>query len=243
MALYALSDLHLALSVDKPMDVFGSSWSDYMERIRCNWHDIVAPDDLVIVGGDISWATYLDELTEDFLFLDSLPGKKLLIKGNHDYWWESVTKMRKYTQINGFDSISFLHNDAFVYNGFSVAGTRGWLLPDSDGFGSEDRKIYERELIRLRLSLDAAAKLEEKNPQNAGCRVAVFHYPPVDITSGRPDEHVLAILREYGVKKCVYGHIHGPKLKDAFCGMADGIEFVCASADYLNFTPYKIDWS
>jgi len=243
MAVYALSDLHLALSVDKPMDVFGSSWQNYMEKIRCRWCDAVGACDLVIVGGDVSWATYLDELTEDFSFLNSLPGQKLLLKGNHDYWWESVTKMKNFTHANGFDTISFLHNDAFLYEGFSVAGTRGWLLPGTDGFGEDDRRIYERELIRLKLSLDAAVRLEEKNGSDASRRIAVFHYPPVDFSSGVPDEEVMKLLREFKVKKCLYGHIHGSGLQNAFCGSYEGIEFVCTSADYLHFTPCKIDWS
>lgn len=241
MALFALSDLHLALSIDKPMDIFGSSWHNYMERIHYNWHRCITDDDLVIIGGDVSWAMYLDELTEDFSFLNSLPGRKLLLKGNHDYWWDSVTRMRNFVGDKQFDTVKFLHNDAFLYNGFSIAGTRGWNLPVADGFSKQDRKIYERELIRLRLSLEAAKRLEQKGGNGSYFRVAVFHYPPVYTTEGTADEAIISVLKEYNVQKCIYGHLHGPKAQTAFCGMIDGVEFMCTSADYLSFTPYKID--
>lgn len=238
MALYALSDLHLSFGINKPMDVFGSAWHDYMNRILQNWKNIITDDDLVIIGGDLSWATYLDEAKSDFEFLNSLPGKKLLVKGNHDYWWESVTKLKGYMQQNSFNTIDFLHNNSFVYKDYIISGTRFWLTPGTDGFCADDRKIYDRELSRLCLSLDAAKKLEKENPQNNFKKIVCLHYPPV--TGSGADEKIIEVLKEYGVHKCIYGHLHGGGLKNAFCGIYDGIEFQLTSADYLEFAPLKL---
>lgn len=240
MALYALSDLHLSLSANKPMDVFGSSWHNYMERIYNNWQSVVSDDDLCIIGGDISWAMYLDDALEDLRFLDSLPGRKLLVRGNHDYWWESLAKLKAFTASNGFESVSFLQNDGFLYGDCSIAGTRGWLLPGSDGFGADDRKIYERELIRLELSLQGVRRMEEQSGISGFRRIAVLHYPPVD-SSGNPDEGISAILARYGVSECIYGHLHGPAVRSAFCGVSGGIRYRLTSADYLEFMPCNLD--
>lgn len=237
MALFALSDLHLSLGTDKPMDIFGPSWHNYTDRILSNWNRTVSPDDLVIIGGDLSWATYLDEARADFEFLHSLPGKKLLIKGNHDYWWESVTKLKAFVADSGFDSIDFLHNSACIYEDFVIAGTRGWVLPSSDGFGDEDEKIYNRELIRLGISLDEALKLM---PNTGDYKItAVLHYPPVS-PKGEVDSSILKVLLAHNVSRCIYGHLHGGGLNTAFCGAAEGIEFTLTSADYLRFTPVRI---
>lgn len=237
MALFALSDLHLSLGADKPMDIFGPSWHNYTDRILSNWNRTVAADDLVIVGGDLSWATYLDEARADFEFLHSLPGKKLLIKGNHDYWWESVTKLKAFVTDNGFDSIEFLHNSAYIYEDFVIAGTRGWILPSSDGFGSEDEKIYNRELIRLGISLGEASKLMENSGDYK--MTAVLHYPPV-LSGGKADDGIMDVLLRHNVSRCIYGHLHGGGLNTAFCGNIAGVEFTLTSADYLDFTPVKI---
>ncbi len=238
MALFALSDLHLSLGIDKPMDVFGPSWHNYMDRILVNWQDTVAQDDLVIIGGDLSWATYLDEAKKDFEFLHSLPGKKLLIKGNHDYWWESVTKLKAFVAAGGFDSIEFLHNSAYVYEDFVIAGTRGWILPSSDGFGAEDEKIYNRELIRLGISLDEASRLTSLSSDYK--KIAVLHYPPV-LPGGKADDGIMDVLLGHNVSRCIYGHLHGGGLNTAFSGKTQGIEFTLTSADYLGFTPIKIE--
>ena len=202
MALFALSDLHLSYGIDKPMDVFGSVWHDYMNRISQNWKSVVTNDDLVIVGGDLSWATYLDEAKADFEFLNSLPGKKLLVKGNHDYWWESVTKLKNYMLKNSFDTIVFLHNNSFCYNDYLISGTRFWVTPGSDGFGKDDQKIYDRELARLCLSLDEAKRYE-----NAAChkkfkKIVCLHYPPVS-ADGKVDDGILDVFQKYNVKKCI----------------------------------------
>ena len=231
MALYAMSDLHLSLSADKPMDVFGSSWHNYMERIRTHWSETVTDADMVIVGGDISWAMYLEEAYEDFKFLNELPGKKLLLRGNHDYWWEGISKLKNYMASNGFDSVCFLQNDAYVWDNTVIAGTRGWLIPSSDSFSSDDRKIYERELIRLDLSLKSAQKLAPDME-----KLAVFHFPPLK-NDGSVDGAISEILHSYNVTRCIYGHLHGIVAQNSFSGIADGIEYKLVSADYLNFKP------
>ena len=240
MSLFVLSDLHLSLGIDKPMDVFGFVWQDYMKKILQNWTKTVTSDDLVIIGGDLSWATYLEEAKKDFEFLNSLPGKKLVIKGNHDYWWESVTKLKKFTEANFFDSIEFLHNTCFNYEDALISGTRFWLMPGTDGFSADDQKIYDREISRLCLSLDGAAAIEKKNPKIAFKKVVCLHYPPVS-PKGDVDENVISVLKKHNVKKCLYGHLHAGGIKNAFCGVKDGIEFSLTSADYLNFKPLKLE--
>jgi len=239
VAVYALSDLHLSLGIDKPMDIFGPLWHNYMNTISKNWLSTVSQDDLVIIGGDFSWATYLSQAKADFEFLNSLPGHKLLIKGNHDYWWESITKLQNFVSQNGFNKISFIHNSAYIHENFSISGTRLWLLPDTDGFGNEDKKIYERELIRLTLSLDKAQKLEEQNRDKTFKRIAVFHYPPIS-SDGKVEDRLMDILLKYHVKKCIYGHLHSGGINSAFCGVSEGIEFQLTSADYLGFSPLKL---
>ena len=239
MALFALSDLHLSYGIDKPMDVFGYAWHDYMNRISQNWKSTVTNDDLVIIGGDLSWATYLDEAKPDFEFLNSLPGKKLLVKGNHDYWWESVTKLSNYMVQNSFNTISFLHNNSFVYNNCLISGTRFWITPDTDGFGKDDQKIYDRELARLCLSLDVANRYEQLDKCKEFKKIVCLHYPPVS-ASGRVDDRILDVFRKYNVKKCIYGHLHGGGLSTAYSGMAEGVEFNLTSADYLGFMPLKL---
>ncbi|MBQ6894140.1 MAG: metallophosphoesterase [Clostridia bacterium] len=239
MALFALSDLHLSLSSDKPMDVFGSPWQNHTERIRDNWNKTVKDNDLVIIGGDVSWATYLSGVSRDFEFINSLPGKKLIIKGNHDYWWESITKLEKFVLENGFESISFLHNSSFTYENFSIAGTRFWLTPDTDNFTEEDKKIYDRELIRLSLSLESLSKKELEFPDRIFKRIAVLHFPPVN-SQGKCDERVMEILKKHLVEKCIYGHLHSGGIKTGFTGSIDGIDFYLTSADALEFIPIQI---
>lgn len=234
MALYAMSDLHLSLGVEKPMDVFGNSWHNYMDRIKSQWNETIGTDDTVIVGGDISWGMYLDEAKEDFRFLNSLPGKKILIRGNHDYWWMSLSKLKKFLSENSFDTIEFLQNDAIVSEDKVICGTRGWLLPQSDGFNGKDRKIYERELIRLSLSLEKGRKIADGREI-----IVVFHFPPVR-PDGSLDSLIGEILHKNCVRHCLYGHLHGQVAKTAFKGVSEDIEFHLTSADFLEFTPYNL---
>jgi uncharacterized protein len=233
MAIYAISDLHLALSVDKPMDVFGNRWSGYMEKIEKNWNALVSNDDYVLIPGDISWATYLEQSLEDFKYIDALPGKKIITKGNHDYWWTTMNKLESFIRNNHFSTISFMHNNSFKVGRIVLCGTRGWKCPGDDDFSQEDRKIYERELKRLELSIKSAL-------QNDGDELVVaMHYPPFN--SDRKPSDFVEIMHKYDIKNCVYGHLHGDGFKNAVEGMIDGIDFHLVSADYLSFTPLKLE--
>ena len=170
MSVFAISDLHLALGIDKPMDIFGARWANYMERLESNWNNTVGENDYVLVPGDISWATYLEQAYRDFLFLDRLPGKKIISKGNHDYWWTTKSKLDKFVAENGFSSISFLHNNSYTVEKAAICGTRGWNMPGEAGFSDEDEKIYLRELQRLELSLKSATVPE------GGKLIAATHF-------------------------------------------------------------------
>lgn len=232
MALYAISDLHLALSTDKPMDIFGARWSNYMDRIKENWQAVVSADDTVVVPGDISWATYLENAVEDFRMIDSLPGRKIISKGNHDYWWTTMSKLEKFLSDNGFSTISFMHNNSFWVENNIICGTRGWKLPGDDDFSTEDRKIYQRELQRLEISLKSAKVMP-------GDRlIAAMHYPIFN-SRGVFSEY-LGIMQRYGVNLCIYGHLHGEAFRNAPEGVHAGIEFRLISADYLEFRPLMI---
>lgn len=239
MALYAMSDLHLSLASDKPMDVFGEVWHDYTDKIYHGWNSVVSEDDLVIVGGDISWAMYLEEAYADLKFLNSLSGKKIIMRGNHDYWWESISKIKKFLGINGFNSIDILQNNSFIYEDFSISGSRGWILPSSEAFGANDRKVYERELIRLTLSLDDAARLESLYPEKKFKKIVVMHYPPSDVV-GRVDSGYETLFKKYGVNTCVYGHLHDQSviLLNSFDIGTTHCKLV--SSDYLGFKPIRL---
>ncbi len=232
MAIFAISDLHLSKAVNKPMDIFGGGWENYMEKLEKNWNKTVSADDWVLVSGDLSWGTYLEETAADFQFLSSLPGKKILSKGNHDYWWTTFSKLNKFRDELGLQDIFFLHNNSYVCQSVGVCGTRGWISPDNPEFTAHDARIYSRELGRLELSLKS---LEDKS-----CRqiVAMLHYPPLYPNSSSRD--LLDLLKSYGVKKCVYGHLHGPAFKDAVEGRVEGIEFILTSSDRLGFNPVRL---
>lgn len=229
MALYAIADLHLPLGIDKPMNIFGKSWENYVERLKENWINTVSQEDTVVLAGDFSWATYLEESKKDFEFINALPGRKIMLKGNHDYWWGTLNKMREFLSENGFSNIEFLQNNSFAYKDMSICGSRGWTLPQIKGT-EEDVKIYARELLRLELSLKSA-----KNPEN----IVVFtHFPPVmrDFT----ENEITELFEKYNVKTAVYGHIHSSGIKNAFEGVKDGTDYMLVSADYREFLPVKI---
>ncbi|OQB14081.1 MAG: Calcineurin-like phosphoesterase [Firmicutes bacterium ADurb.Bin193] len=223
MALFAISDLHLSLGADKPMDIFGGGWENHEQKLKECWTQVVTPSDVVIVNGDISWATYLENAKEDFAFINSLPGQKIISKGNHDYWWSTVSKQKKFCSENGFDTIDFLHNNYFMYEDTAICGTKGWQLSTND---SEDMKLYNREKERLELSLRSALK---SNPKRI---VVALHYPP--------DGEFISILKKNGVQICVYGHLHGRAQKNAVNGTTKGIKFSLVSCDFLKFNPLKI---
>lgn len=229
MSLFTISDLHLPLGINKPMDIFGSEWDNYVEKLHNNWQAIVGDDDLVILPGDFSWASYLDEAKKDFEFLDNLNGKKVILKGNHDYWWTTKNKMDKYLKENRFDSIKILHNDYVMYENIAICGNRGWMY---DKKSEDDKKIYAREIVRLSLSIEAA---KEENPEE----IFVFtHFPP--ISDNIYENEFTEVLKKYGVSKCFFGHLHGESKRHATEGVIGEIEYRLISADYRKFIPYKI---
>ena len=230
MAIYALADLHLSFGTDKPMDVFGDAWDNYTEKISDNWQSIVKPDDLVIVPGDISWATYIEDAYKDFEFINRLNGKKAILKGNHDYWWTTLSKMNKFLVENRFNTITILNNTAISYEDAAICGTRGWWIRED--MSEEDIRILDREKIRLVLSCEASAKLQKD-------RIIVgLHYPPVD----KNGEHreFLEILKEYNVDTCVYGHLHSHSHKTAVVGDVEGVEMKLVAGDFVDFTPILV---
>ena len=227
--IYAIADLHMSFSVpNKAMDVFGEQWANHTNRLQSAWKEIVSEDDLVLVPGDISWAMYLSEAAADLAFLGELPGKKLLLRGNHDFWWSSVTQVRRMLP----EGIYALQNDTFRFHNVEIAGTRGWTVPESSGFKeSDDRKLFEREKLRLQLSLNHLQPDTE--------HIVMFHYPPFSET-GKPSDFV-SLLKPYSVKAVVYGHLHGKKAHaSAFTGLYDETYYHFAAADALDFCPKPI---
>lgn len=229
MSLYAIGDLHLALSVkSKPMDIF-SGWENYMQILENNWRSMVSENDTIVLAGDISWAMNIKDAYDDFLWVHNMPGKKIILKGNHDYWWSSRKKMEDTFRQWGFDSLNILHNNCFDYKGYGICGTRGWVnMPDEKA----DAKVLAREAGRLTASIEPAVK--------AGLEPLVFmHYPPVYRNSINID--ILDVLYKYDIKKCWYGHLHGSAIKYAVNGERDGIDYKLISGDYLQFCPLEIE--
>lgn len=227
MALFVIGDPHLSFSVDKPMDIF-RGWTDYIERLEKNWNSVVGEDDSVVVAGDISWAMNFEEAKKDFAFLHSLNGTKYIIKGNHDYWWGTMSKMNKFLADNGFDSIRIIHNNSYRVEGFALAGTRGWFYDDSEG---DINKVILREAGRLRASLTEAQKL-------GGEIIAFLHYPPLN--EQQRCEELLSVLYEFSVKRCFFGHLHGYVAPGCAKITEGDIDFRLISADYLQFIPKLI---
>lgn len=228
MAVYTIADLHLSFGTDKPMDVFGG-WENYTERIEKNWQKLVTPEDTVVIAGDISWAMDIKDTYNDFSYINRLNGKKILLKGNHDYWWTTKAKMDRYLAENGFDTMSILNNNYFVADGIALCGSRGWFY---DAETDADMKVLNREVGRLRMSIDPAVK--------AGYEPIVFlHYPP--IYNNTECTEIMDVLREYNIKKCFYGHIHGGNAaRRAFIGERDGISFKLIACDHLKFIPLAV---
>jgi len=228
MSIYAISDLHLSYNTDKPMDIFG--WKDYESKIKENWNSKVKENDLVILGGDFSWSMDLEDTYKDFEFIHNLPGKKILIKGNHDYWWGTLTKMKKYINEIGFNDINFLYNNSYEFEGKLICGTRGWNFSDLQ---EEDEKIYNREIQRLRLSLEDAVKKYGNEKEIIVC----LHYPPLK-TNEISD--FVRVMEKYNVTKCIYGHLHGPAHKFVIEKSIDNIQYIMTSCDYTNFDLVKL---
>ena len=225
MALYAIADTHLSFGTNKPMDSF-PGWKDYVSRIEKNWNKLVEENDTVVIAGDISWAMNFDELKKDFEFINNLNGEKIIVKGNHDYWWNTVSKMNAFVEENGFSTIKFLFNNSYDFKDFSICGSRGWYFDSEE---AHDEKILSREVGRLRRSIESA-KCEEK--------IVFLHYPP--ITTASKCEEILSLLKEKGIKKCYYGHLHGDAAKYAINETVDEISFELISCDKLGFMPKLI---
>ena len=226
MALFVLGDTHLSLGGAKPMDVF-PGWNGYVEKLEANWRKLVKPEDTVVLAGDISWSMRLADTRKDFAFLNGLPGQKLIMKGNHDYWWSTANKMNAFFRAEGFDTLRLLHNNSYTVDGYALCGTRGWLF---DADEPHDEKVMNREIGRLRLSLQAAEPGKE--------RLVFLHYPPVYTGADAPE--IVAVLKEYGIRRCFYAHLHGKAIRFAVQGEVDGIRYKLVSADGLHFCPYKI---
>lgn len=229
MAIYVIADLHLSFSQNKPMDIFGNNWENHAEKIRNNWIKKVKQDDYVILPGDFSWATYIEDTKLDFSYLNSLPGRKILLKGNHDYWWTTLASMRKFVKENEFENIDFLYNNSYLVENKIIVGTRGWNILDSE----DDKKMIKRETARLELSIkDGIQKYGSEREI-----IAFLHYPPITQNNLNKLENreFINMLKKYNIKRCYYGHLHGQSHKDAVTGIIDGIEYKLISADYLNF--------
>lgn len=224
MSLFAIADLHLSLGVDKPMDVF-PGWAGYVEKLEKNWRENVRPEDTVVVAGDISWGLDISEAKEDFAFLDRLPGTKILLKGNHDLWFSTKTKVERFFAENGFSTLKILFNNAYEYGDRAICGTRGWMNDPIE------KKVLLRECGRLRMSLEEGKKFG-KEP------LVFLHYPPV--FGGGECYEILDVLLEYGIKQVYYGHIHGYSSGYAINGIRNGIDFRLISCDFVQFNPVKI---
>lgn len=227
MALYAIGDLHLCLGAPKPMDVFGGAWMGYMDKLK-EGLSCIGPEDTTVLLGDLSWAMDLQEAQADFSWINAIPGRKIMLKGNHDYWWSTAAKFQKFCQENGFSDLNLLNNNAYEYEGVAICGTRGWFF-EEDRSGTHDEKVFRRELMRLEASLKAAGEKP---------KLVFLHYPPR--YKGYECPEILALLEQYEVRRCFYGHLHGGSHRLAMEGQWDGVDFRLVSADYLNFQPMRV---
>lgn len=233
MSIFVIADLHLSFGTNKPMDIFGENWKNHDKKIADNWRKKVTEKDLVILPGDFSWAMNLEDTIEDFKYLNNLPGNKLLLKGNHDYWWNTLTKMRKYLKENKFENIDFIQNNYYEYENIIITGTHGWIINGKE----EDMKILRREKLRLEMELEAITKQYGNEKE-----IIVFmHYPPYEKQNGKIEAPFAEILEKYKVKKCYYGHLHG---EQSYSNISDfihnNVEYKLVSADYLDFDLAKI---
>ena len=227
MSIFVIADLHLSLSVDKPMDIFGG-WTAYVNRIDYNWQHNVKPEDTVVRHGGVSCAMSLEQSAKDFEFINKLNGRKIILKGNHDYWWNTKNKMDKFFAEKGFDTLNILHNNHYEYEGIGICGSRGWINETEE---PADKKVLAREAGRLTMSIESALK--------AGLKpVAFLHYPPIYGTSYNYD--MLEVLHKYNIEWCFYGHIHGRGTDYAINGTRDGVNYRLVSSDYLKFDPLDI---
>lgn len=227
MSLFAIGDLHLSLGTDKPMDIFGG-WDNYVEKLETNWRKLVSPEDTVVLVGDTSWAMSLEGAIKDFQFVDDLPGEKIIIKGNHDYWWSTKNKMENFFLDNRFKTLKILNNNHYKYEQYGICGTRGWINETSI---EADKKILLREAGRLEASISSAEK-ESLTP------IVFLHYPPV--YAQNCNYEILDVLLKHRIKDCYYGHIHGKGCLYAINGQRDGINYRLISSDFIQFEPVLV---
>lgn len=227
MALYTIGDLHLCLGAAKPMDIFGGAWVGYMDKLKEGLSGI-SEEDTTVLCGDLSWALSLEEAEADFAFINTIPGRKIILKGNHDYWWSTATKFHKFCVERGFENMHLLNNNFYEYDDIAICGTRGWFF-EEERSGEHDEKVFKRELLRLEASLMAAG---DKN------KIVFLHYPPR--YKGYTCQEILDLLAKYEVRQCYYGHLHGPSHKLAMEGLWDGVDFKLVAADYVDFRPVTV---
>lgn len=227
MALYAIGDLHLCLGAPKPMDIFGGNWVGYMDKLK-EGLSVITDKDTTVLLGDLSWSLDLLNAASDFAWIDQIPGRKIILKGNHDYWWSTVAKFYKFCQDNGFSDQWILNNNHYEFENYAICGTRGWFFEEARS-GEHDEKVFKRELLRLEASLKSAGDSQ---------KIVFLHYPPK--YKGYECDPIIQLLKEYDVRRCFYGHLHGPSHGLAVEGVWDGIDYKLVSADYLNFKPYLV---
>ena len=227
MALYAIGDLHLCLSAPKPMDIFGGAWVGYMDKLKQGL-SVIGPEDTTVLLGDLSWALDLDSAKADFAWINDIPGKKIILKGNHDYWWSTAAKFQKFCQENSFENLFLLNNNCYFYENMAICGTRGWFF-EEERSGAHDEKVFKRELIRLEASLKAAGDAP---------KLVFLHYPPR--YRGYTCPEILELLEKYEVRRCFYGPLHGGSHKLAVQGLHGGVDYRMVSADYLGFRPLRL---
>ena len=228
MALYAIGDLHLCLGAPKPMDIFGGAWVGYMDKLR-EGLSAIGEDDTTVLLGDLSWALDLASAKADFEWINEIPGKKIILKGNHDYWWSTAAKFYKFCQDNGFSNQFILNNNFYEYEEYAICGTRGWFFEEQRS-GEHDEKVFRRELMRLEASLKAAGDRH---------KIVFLHYPPK--YKGYTCQEIIDLMKCYGVRRCYYGHLHGASHGLAMEGQWDGIEYRLVSADKLGFRPLLVN--
>jgi len=229
VSIYAISDLHLSFNDDgKSMEFFGPDWKDYVKKIEINWKNTVKEDDTVLICGDISWGSNLEEAKEDFAFIHKLPGQKIIIKGNHDYYFSTTKKVRKFLEDNSFDTIHILYNNSYVIENTAICGTRGWGNVVETEEKIDNHKIVKREIIRLKLSYNSLNEEDKKKDI-----VVITHFPPFY-------QEFKEVLKEIGAKKCIYGHLHGNGHYMVKQGIIDEVKYIMASGDYTNFKLVKI---
>jgi predicted phosphohydrolase len=223
MKLYAISDLHISVNTQKPMDVFGGNWVGYLDKIFADWQEKVTDDDIVLIGGDISWAMKLEDAILDLDLLKNLKGKKVMIKGNHDYWWSGITKVRDILPENFYA----LQNDSLKIGNVVICGSRCWSVPGSPDFTEQDNKLYLRETERLKLSLKDAVKLKDEGDK----LIALVHFPPFNVH--RENSAFTDIFEEYGVHSVVYGHLHGKNVRSDKLVVKNGVKYYLTSCDQV----------